>query len=185
MRIKLSTRITSGNINLCEIPNARNLDIIRRLDEMDSPQRSIRDRPGTTSTLRTPSHTHSLRITDRPNRRWSPETEIVNIIDPCCLAIGSLGRSGTAVVRPELPVLSLVWECVCTESWMPDLVRVAATAGPYLDLKCCQEWLQEYECGARTLLPSARLPSVKSKHCPEHVSLFAMLNSGSNPPCSC
>jgi len=88
MRIQLTPRIPLRNINLRKIAHTSNLHIIHRLHEMNTLQRPIRHRPRSPPTLRTPRNFLTFRISDSPNGRRSPETEVVDVVYPCCLAGG-------------------------------------------------------------------------------------------------
>jgi len=132
--IEFTTRITLGDVNFGKVTHTSHLDIIGRLDEMDTLQGSIRNRPGSPTRFSAPSYFLALSVPDGTDTRRSPKTEIVDIIDPRGLAIRTLTRSGTTVVRTSLAVLGLVWECRGRVADIPDLIRVPASAGPDLDL---------------------------------------------------
>lgn len=91
-------RIAPGDIDLGEIPHAGDLDIIRCLNKMNTLQRSIRNNPRPPSRSRTPRNLLPLRIADRPKRGRSPETKVVDGVDPGCLAEGGGGGGGAAGV---------------------------------------------------------------------------------------
>jgi hypothetical protein len=101
---------------------------------MDALEGPVGDGPGATATLCAPCDTNTLSVANVTDVRRSPETEVINIIDPCGLALGRLGRARSTVVDTILTVLGLVGESIISETRVPDLVGVSALAVPDLSL---------------------------------------------------
>jgi hypothetical protein len=132
--IKFTTWITTGDVELGEVANTSDLNVVGSLDEMDALEGAVGDGPGATATLCAPSDTNALSVANVTDVRRSPETEVINIIDPCGLALGRLGRGRSTVVDTILTVLGLVGESIVSETRVPNLVGVSALAVPDLSL---------------------------------------------------
>jgi len=92
------------------------------------------------SILGAPSKLLSLSITDGSTRRWQcPQTEIVTVVHPHCLAHRGLGGLSTAIVGARLTDLRLLGELFVYVARIPTLVRVFAIAVPKLDLVAIDE----------------------------------------------
>lgn len=101
---------------------------------MNTLERSIRDDPGSSSRAGTPRNFFTFGITDATHSRRSPETEIVDAVDPGGLAVGRLGGGSSAGVRSCLAALGFGGERGGGVACVPDLVGVSVAAGPDLDL---------------------------------------------------
>jgi len=134
MRIEFTTRIALGDVNLRKVSLTSDLNVIRRLDEMHALQRPIRDRPRSPTRFSAPRDFLPFGIADRTNTRRSPETEIINVVDPRRLTIRTLTRGSTAVICARLAVLGFVRKSRDRVAHVPDLVRVASSTVPNLDL---------------------------------------------------
>lgn len=78
MRIQLSSIVSIGNIHGGEVADADDLDIILRLEEVNSLQRAFGNCAGATRGVETVCNDIPFASTDRSLGRWSPETEIVD-----------------------------------------------------------------------------------------------------------
>jgi len=136
VRVKFTTLIPLLNINLSEITNPSNLYIILRPNEMNALQSPIRYNTCTSPALRAPSHLILLRIAYSAYGGWGPETEVVCVVHPDCLAHGGLRGFGTAGVCAGLAAFGFGREFVVHVSGIPDLVVIVLlrTARPDLDL---------------------------------------------------
>ena len=90
MRVQLPAFISLGHVNLREISNTRNLHIVGRFHEMHAPERPVRHQSSSTAGFSTPRDFLALRVSDGADAWRSPETEIVDVVDPSCLAHRSL-----------------------------------------------------------------------------------------------
>ena len=109
MRVQLPALIALRDVHRRKVTNARHLHVVRRLHEMHALQSPIRDRARATAGLGAPRDLFLLRVANGALLRRSPETEIVDVVDPHRLAQGRLGGLGAAVVRARLAILGLVW----------------------------------------------------------------------------
>jgi len=72
MRVQLTSLITLPDVNLREVALARNLHIIRGLDEVDPLQRAVGNCAGSATRFCAPCDLFALRVADRTYRWRSP-----------------------------------------------------------------------------------------------------------------
>lgn len=133
MRVELTTSVLFGDVDLSEVTNAGDLNVIGCSDEMNALESTVGDSTSTTARLGTPSNFLTLGIANSSYTGRSPDTEIIDVVDPSSLTLGSLTRASTAVVGTSLTVLRLVGRVISRVSDIPDLVVVPASALPNLN----------------------------------------------------
>ena len=112
VRVKLSSFITSLDVDLCEVTHAGYLNVVLGANEVNTLEGAIGDHTGTTAALGTPSDLVPLRVADCADRGGCPETEIIRVVHPHCLAHGRLRGCSTAVVGSCLTAFGLVRELI-------------------------------------------------------------------------
>jgi len=130
--IELASGILLGNVDLGEVANARDLDVIGSLDEVNAFERSIGDGTSTAARFGAPSNLITFSVTNSANTGGCPETEVIDVVDPSRLTFRALTGGGTAVVGTGLTVFGLVRWAGSGISDVPDLMRVPRGALPNL-----------------------------------------------------
>jgi len=135
VRVKLSSFITSLDVDLGEVTYAGYLNVVLGTNEVNTLEGAIGDHTSTTAALGTPSDFVPLRVADCADRGGCPETEIIRVVHPHCLAHGRLRGCSTAVVGSCLTALGLVRELIVEVASIPNLVVVifVVIAVPYLN----------------------------------------------------
>jgi len=132
VRIEFTSSVTLAHVDLGEITNASDLNVIRSLHKVDTLEGPIRDGTSAATGFGAPSNLFTFRVADRTNAGRSPETEVIDVVDPSSLALGTLAGSGATVVRSGLTILGLAGWAGNRIAHIPDLVRIATRALPNL-----------------------------------------------------
>lgn len=133
VRVELAARVARGHVDLREVADARDLDVVRRLDEVHALEGAVGDGARAAPALRAPRDLLALRVADRADARGRPEAEVVDVVDVRGLAHGALRGGRPAVVCAGLARLGLGGQRGERVAGVPDLVRVLGRAGPDLD----------------------------------------------------
>jgi len=132
VRVELTSSIAFAYVDLGEITNAGDLHVIGGLYKVDTLEGAIGNCTSAPAGFSAPSNFFTFRVADGTNTRGSPETEIIDVVDPGSLTIRALAGCGAAVVGTGLAILRLVGRICSRVSDIPDLVRVATRALPNL-----------------------------------------------------
>jgi len=113
VRVKLSSFVTTGDVNLGEVTSTGDLDKGRGLEEVSAVDGAVGDETGTVTRLHTVSDHDRLVVTDSGSGlgvRGTPETEVLDRVEEDVLALG-LGVGSTVslltVVVAGLTALSI------------------------------------------------------------------------------
>jgi hypothetical protein len=95
VRIKLSSIIVGGYVNLGLVDEANDLYVVRSLDVLDTLKSGGRDEACAMAGFGAPSDFLTFGVTDGRVRHWrSPQAEVIDVIDKRRLAHGLLVLSG-------------------------------------------------------------------------------------------
>jgi hypothetical protein len=112
--VEFASLVAGRNVDVGEVADAGDLDIIWSLDEMDTGECTVRDSTGSTTGLGAPCDFDTFSVSDCGAGAWCrrcPKTEVIDVVDPGCLAHTGLGGRRAAVVGPRLTIFG-----VCRES---------------------------------------------------------------------
>jgi len=111
--IKLTTAISSRDVDFRKVPNPCYLDKVWRLHEMGASDGTIRNETSSVANLHAIGDGDALNGTDHrawTRLRWPPHTKIVDRINVRILAARSLVEASSASIRPGLSGLALIGE---------------------------------------------------------------------------
>jgi len=132
--VEFSAGISVYDVQVGKVTHASYLDVIGGFNKVNALEGAIGDDSCAAARLCTPSDFFTFCITNGAWRWGSKQAEIVNGVNPNVLTHGSLRRGRTAVVGTTLTFFRLVWQRCCEVAHVPNLVRIAIAARPYLNL---------------------------------------------------
>lgn len=111
MRVQFAALVAALDVDLGKVTNAGDLHIVRSADKVHTLERAGWHRPGTAARLGAPRNLVALSVTNGANRGRRPEAKVVGIVDPGCLALARLRRTGATVVVTKLAILGCRGNC--------------------------------------------------------------------------
>lgn len=105
MVVQLSSIVTSRNVNFSEISLSGDLDVVCGFDKVNACERPGRHDAGTMGSKCTVCNLDTFGIANRVLNGWSPETKVVERVDPQSLALRIVRCASSAVIEATLSVL--------------------------------------------------------------------------------